>query len=43
MKVVEIRDTFRKLEHLKVCERGAPQPGSGQVVINVKAASLQLP
>jgi len=39
MKVVEIRDAFG-FEHLKVCERESPQPGPGQVVINVKAASL---
>ncbi len=39
MKVVEIRDAFG-FEHLKVCDRPAPQPGPGQVLINVKAASL---
>lgn len=39
MKVVEIRDAFG-FEHLKVCERPDPQPGPGQVLVNVKAASL---
>jgi NADPH:quinone reductase-like Zn-dependent oxidoreductase len=39
MKVVEIRDSFG-LEHLAVGERPAPRPGTGQILLSMRAASL---
>jgi NADPH:quinone reductase-like Zn-dependent oxidoreductase len=39
MKVVEIRDAFG-LEQLSVAERPSPQPAAGQVVLRMRAASL---
>jgi len=39
MKVVEIRDSFG-LEHLVVAERPEPHPGAGQVLLSMRAASL---
>jgi len=39
MRVWEIRESFG-LESLKLCERETPRPGPGQVVVRVRAASL---
>lgn len=39
MKVYEIRDGFG-LDHLQVAERPQPEPGPGQVVVQVRAVSL---
>jgi NADPH:quinone reductase-like Zn-dependent oxidoreductase len=39
MKVIEIRDAFG-LEHLTVAERPDPAPGPGQVLLRMRAASL---
>ena len=39
MKVVEIRDRFG-IDHLTLGERPVPQPGDGEVLVRLKAASL---
>lgn len=39
MKLFEIRDSFG-LDHLQIAERPTPQPGPGEVLIRVRAASL---
>lgn len=39
MRVWEIRESFG-LESLKLCERETPRPGPGQVLVRVRAASL---
>ena len=39
MKVVEIRDGFG-LDHLALAERPRPEPGAGQVLVQIAAASL---
>ncbi len=39
MKVIEIQDSFG-LDNLKITERPEPEPGPGQVLLEMKAASL---
>jgi NADPH:quinone reductase-like Zn-dependent oxidoreductase len=40
MKVVEIQEAFGLLDGLKVAERPDPVPGPGQVVIKMRAFSV---
>ena len=39
MKVMELRDDWG-LDHLRLAERPDPEPGPGQVLIAMKAASI---
>ena len=39
MKVFQIQDDW-SMDHLKIAERGQPQPGPGEVLLQMKAASI---